>query len=175
MIQRFPAPTTRLTFREFTKDDLPFLFSMLSNPLVMRHYPQVLDEAGAHKWMDGILARYERDGHSFWHVSETATGTPVGQVGLLLQETDGLKEKEIGYMLHCDHWGKGYASEAARAVRDFAFSVLDLPFVVSYIRPENEPSQFVARAMGMTISRRFLFKDIPHDRWFLERSPTDKM
>lgn len=154
--------TPRLSLREMTWDDLDFLTTLLADERVMRHYPKPCTREEAKLWMGRILDRYAQHGHAFWLVSLRATGKPIGQVGLLLQHVDGVDEPEIGYMIHADHWRQGYASEAAAAVRDHAFTRLDKPRVISLIRPVNVPSQRVALKLGMKPERLTRWHDLDH-------------
>jgi len=145
--------TTRLRLREMVTDDLDFMAEMLGDPAVMHHYPHTLDRDGAQAWLDHQLKRYERDGHAFWLVEGRDDGEPKGQVGLLKQTLEDGDHPEVGYMIHHPFQQQGIATEAARAVRDHAFRELDRPYVVSFIRPENIPSQKVAWKLGMEPER----------------------
>ncbi|MGH7712452.1 MAG: GNAT family N-acetyltransferase [Gemmatimonadaceae bacterium] len=162
--------TERLTLRELTHDDLDFVASMLSDPEVMRYYPKALTRAESLGWIEKQRARYTMDGHGLWLVSLVGSGEPVGQVGLALQHVDDGHEPEIGWLLHRPYWGHGYASEAAIAVRDHAFVALGMPYVISLIRPENEPSRRVAQRVGMIVQRRAIFHGYEHDVWRLDRA-----
>ncbi|HEX3872301.1 MAG TPA: GNAT family N-acetyltransferase [Pirellulales bacterium] len=142
--------TSRLSLRQMTHDDLDFLATMLGDPEVMRHYPKCYSRDEARQWLDKQFGRYAREGHGFWLVIEKQTQAPVGQVGLLLQNVEGVDEREVGYMLHRPFWKQGFATEAARAVRDHAFANYECPRVISLVRPVNIPSQAVARRMGMS-------------------------
>src|SRR5207248_7263753 len=95
----------------------------------------------AQAWLDRQLWRYAQHGHGLWLVESRDSGEPVGQVGLALQEVDGVQEPEIGYMIHRPFWRHGFAAEAALGVRSHAFEVRGLERVISLIRPENEPSR----------------------------------
>jgi [ribosomal protein S5]-alanine N-acetyltransferase len=159
----------RLNFRAMTGDDLDFIAEMVCDPVVMRFYPQVLDRAGAADWLRRMIDRQLRDGHSFWHVSDRHTGEPVGQVGLVLQEVDGVEEAEIGYMLRRQCWRKGYAHEAAAAVRDYAFNVLGKERVISMVRPVNVPSQRVALSYGAKPEKLVAWRDFEHLVFALHR------
>lgn len=154
--------TPRLSLREMTWDDLDFLARLLADERVMRHYPKPCTREGAKLWMGRIIERYAQHGHAFWLVALRATGEPIGQVGLLLQHVDGVDEPEIGYMIHANHWRQGYASEAAAAVRDHAFTRLDKPRVISLIRPVNIPSQRVALKLGLKPERLTRWHDLDH-------------
>jgi [ribosomal protein S5]-alanine N-acetyltransferase len=162
--------TARLALREMTLDDLDFVATMLGDAEVMRFYPRSLDRDEARWWLERQLMRYGRDGHGLWLVEERETGAPVGQVGLLLQEVEGAALHEIGYLLHRPFWKRGFATEAARGVRDFAFGRLQLSSVISLIRPENTPSQAVAMRLGMRAQRRVTWGGTGHDVWVLEPS-----
>lgn len=72
------------------------------------------------------------------------SGALLGDCGITLQETSAGLEPEIGYHLWRDHWGKGYAVEAATACRNHALSALGLSRIVSIVRPDNVPSRRVA-------------------------------
>jgi len=109
--------------------------------------------------------RYERDGHGLWLALDRETDEPVGQVGLVTQELKGLPRPsypEIGYLLHRPYWHRGFATEAAIAVRDYAFRTRGYDRVISLIRAVNEPSQAVARRVGMSIIAETEFVGTPH-------------
>jgi RimJ/RimL family protein N-acetyltransferase len=154
--------TPRLALREMSLDDLDFVAAMLGDPEVMRFYPKVYSRDEARGWLVRQRERYARDGHGLWLVADRATGEPVGQVGLLTQLVDGVREPEIGYLIHRPFWRRGLASEAALGVRSWAFDVLGHPRVVSLIRPENLPSQGVARKLGMTAEKRTQVWELEH-------------
>jgi RimJ/RimL family protein N-acetyltransferase len=164
-----PPPTARLTFREIEAGDLDFVAAMLADPEVMRFYPHPYTRAEAAGWIGRQRERYARDGHALWLILDTSTGQPVGQVGLVLQDVDGRREPEVGYLIHRPFWRRGLAAEAARATRDHAFSVLDQPRVISLIRPENVPSQGVAAKLGMAVEKRIRHWGLDHDVWQVSR------
>ena len=139
--------------RRFTPDDLGDLVEMLSDPEVMSYYPKVMNEDEARGWLDKIFARYEKYGRSFFATLSKETGDFVGQVGLLDHGIPEVQETEIGYMLKGKHWGRGYASEAARGCRDYAFGTLGMEKLISIIDPRNDPSMRVARASGMGLEK----------------------
>lgn len=140
--------------RELVDADLDFVAAMLGDPEVMRYYPKPLTRAEAKGWLDRQRARYAADGHGLWLTLERETQRPVGQVGIVMQnvhELGATQTPEIGYLLDRSAWGRGYATEAALAVRAYAFETLAYPRVISLIRPENERSQAVARRLGMQV------------------------
>jgi RimJ/RimL family protein N-acetyltransferase len=154
--------TERLALREMAPGDLDFVAEMLAHPEVMRFYPKQYSREEAQAWIERQVQRYAEHGHGLWLVVERGSETPVGQVGLMMQEVEGSWEPEIGYLVHRPFWRRGYASEAARGVREYAFGVLERRKVISLIRPENVPSQGVARALGMAAQREVDFKGFRH-------------
>ena len=148
-MQRQILETPRLILREMSLDDLDFVAAMLADPEVMRYYPKCYSRGESQTWVERQIRRYERHGHGLWLVLEKATGRPVGQVGLLIQQIHGVEDKEVAYLIHRPFWRRGFATEAARACRDFAFDVLGRKRLFALIRPENAPSQGVAVKLGL--------------------------
>jgi len=142
--------TPRLTLREFSPDDVDALARVLSDPETMRFYPVQFDRAAVEEWIARNCRRYSKDGHGLWAMVLKANGELIGDCGLTVQEVDGANEIEIGYHVRRDQWGQGFATEAARACRDFGFASLPVERLVSIIRPENRPSRRVAEKIGMT-------------------------
>ncbi len=154
--------TTRLSFREMSLADLDFVAAMLADPEVMRFYPKRYSRAEAEAWIHRQMDRYARHRHGLWLVLDKSTGQPIGQVGLVLQFVDGVEEPEVGYLIHRPFWRQGLATEAAAATRDYAFDILAKPRVISLIRPENVPSQGVARKIGMQPEKRTVHAGLEH-------------
>ena len=154
--------TERLILRELAPTDLDFVAAMMGNGEVTRYYGRRFDRADAEVWLDQQLERYQVDGHGLWLVLDRQAGAPVGQVGLMLQEVEGQELPEIGWLLHRPYWGRGYATEAAAATRDAAFTRWHYGAVISLIRPENTSSQRVARRIGMQPGRLVHFEGFDH-------------
>lgn len=150
----YVVETERLRLRELVPDDIEFVAEMLGDGEVMRYYPKPLDRAGSTVWLERQRDRYSRDGHGLWLVEERETGTPVGQIGLAIQEVPEWRvpfSPEVGWLLHRSYWKRGYATEAATGVLEYAFKVREYREVISLIRPVNEPSQAVAHRVGMSV------------------------
>ena len=154
--------TQRLELRELTPSDLPFVAEMVGDAETMRYYPHTFMPTEARYWLQRQFDRYAKDGHGLWLVVERETGRRVGQVGLAMQNVDGGKEPEIGWLIHRKHWRRGFATEAGSAVRDHALRSMGLKRVISLIRPVNEPSQGVARKVGMVVERETDFHGYRH-------------
>ena len=160
---RWILETPRLKLREIEDSDIDFMAAMVGDPEVMRYYPMVYDRAGAQSWIDRARWRYAEQGTGFWLVIDRITNEPRGQVGVLQQEVEGVRESEVGYMIHRPYWRQGLAYEAAAACHDYLFHTLDQPRVIALVRPVNTPSQGVARKLGMTVEKRVMFRDYEHD------------
>ena len=99
------------------------------------------------------LGQWELRGTGQWALEEKASGAFVGRAGTHWPERDDWPGIEIGWALHPDHWGKGYATEAGAAAVEYAFAHHDVDALYSVILPENTASQAVARRLGFTLWR----------------------
>jgi RimJ/RimL family protein N-acetyltransferase len=154
--------TPRLILRKMRPDDVAPLEAVLSDALAMRFYPAPFDRAKVESWVANSIARDEERGFALWTSVLRETGEVIGDCGFMLQDIDGEKELEIGYHTRRDHWGRGLATEAARACRDHGFTRLCRERIISLIRPENTPSQRVALKNGMRIWKDVDFRGMPH-------------
>jgi RimJ/RimL family protein N-acetyltransferase len=143
--------TPRTFMREILGNDFEFLVRMMSDPDVMRFYPRPYSEKDVRDFINRMRTRYREDGCGLWMLLDRESGEPLGRVGLLRQAVNGADEFEIGYMVHRPYWRRGLASEAALAVREYAFTERRLPRAVSLIRPDNVASQGVAKKLGMQV------------------------
>lgn len=142
--------TQRLIIRRLGREDWKNLATILQDEDAMYAYEHAFSDDEVSAWLDRQLLRYEKDsGLGLLGVVRREDGQFVGQCGLTLQNVRGQAVPEIGYLLVRKHWHQGYATEAAMAVRDYAFSTLGLSEVWSIIRENNFASQAVARRLGM--------------------------
>jgi len=162
--------TQRLSLRAFDASDLPRLYAMFQDPLVMRYYPGLKDMDETRRWLEWVQEQYAQVGYGLWAVELRDGGEWVGQVGLIPQLVDDARETEIGYLLRSEHWHRGYATEAATACRDYGFDKLELTRLISLIRPENEPSIRVAQRVGMKPERIIRRKQFDHWIYSIDRA-----
>ena len=141
--------TENLLLREFTHEDFPALFEIFSDPETMRHYPKPFDENRTKDWIEWNLQNYEEYGFGLWAVVLRETDEFIGDCGLTIQNIDGESLPEIGYHIHKNHWRKGFGSEAASEVRDWAFMNTEYDCLYSYMKYTNIGSYSVAIAIGM--------------------------
>jgi RimJ/RimL family protein N-acetyltransferase len=154
--------TDRLELREFVPEDVHSLAAVLCDPETMCYYPAPFDRAAVAHWIDRNLQRYSKDGHGLWAMILKSSGELVGDCGLTRQVVDEGDEIEIGYHVRRNLWGKGYASEAARACRDYGFATLNVGRLISMVRPENLASRRVAEKTGMTVWKELKWAGFLH-------------
>ena len=169
-MSRVIVGTTRLILREMVPQDIDFIAEMMAHPEVNFFYERRFTREESEIWLDRQFERYRRDGCGLWLVVNRASGDPIGQVGLAIQDVEGQRLPEIGWLLHRPYWGYGYATEAGAAVRDMAFTEWDHDFLISLIRPVNVASQRVARRLGMTDRRRVQFHGMEHCVFEIDKS-----
>lgn len=159
---RIVLETPRLLLRTLVEEDLDAVAGMLGHPEVMRYWGRVFSREEAAEWIDRQLRGYKEHGHAYWLAVERASGATIGQAGVLTIAIERAPEPSLGYILHPSYWGRGYATEAAAACRDYVQEVLGQPRVTALIRPENEPSQRVARRIGMAPEGRATYGGFDH-------------
>ena len=158
--------TQRLLLREITQDDFLPLCEILQDEEVMYAYEGAFSKEEVQGWLDKQLARYKEDGFGLWAVCLKETGIMIGQCGLTMQEYEGGRVLEVGYLFQKKYWHHGYATEAASACKAYAFDRLHVQEVYSIIRDSNLASQKVARRNGMSCIGQFVKHyrgvDMPH-------------
>ena len=147
--------TERLFLREMTMDDFDSLYAVLADPEIMQHYPYSFDEERVRSWIERNMKRYTDDGFGLWAVCLKDTGEMIGDCGLTLQNIDGQMLPEIGYHIRKDQQRKGYAKEAAAAVRDWAFGNTEYPALYSYCKYTNVGSFKTAESIGMHFEKEY--------------------
>jgi len=158
--------TERLVFRHTSMDDLSWWMEYINSAEAIRFMPLTVgSEASCREFIQRSMDRRVTDGSGLNAIIEQATGKPVGMVGLLTQVVDGVDELEIGYHLLPSAWGKGYATEAAIACKEFARQHKLVPSVISLIDHENFASQAVAKRNGMAFERDTVHRGTPAMVW----------
>ena len=140
--------TERLILREMTEHDFDALYSVLADADIMRHYPYAFDEEKVRSWIARNMERYRTFGFGLWAVCLRETGEMIGDCGLTMQLINGQIKPEIGYHIRADKQLKGYAKEAAIAVRDWTFNNTPFNIIYSYMKYTNEASVQTAISYG---------------------------
>ena len=147
--------TERLVLRPMVAEDVDALLEIFGDPAVMAAFREPpLDREQVGRWLERNLEHQREHGFGLFAVCLREDGRLMGDCGLELIEVAGEQVAELGYDFRSDHWNRGYATEAAAAVRDFAFDTLRLPRLVSLIQPGNPASEQVARKTGFKQVRR---------------------
>ena len=141
--------TRRLIGRQLTRQDLPELTEILSDPEVMKYSVRgVCDENATREFIDWCLECYASHGMGPWALVEKDSTDLVGFCGVGPEMVDGIEEANLGYRLARRYWNQGLASEAAKGVLDYAFGRRQLSTVVVIIEPEHVASLRVAENAG---------------------------
>lgn len=147
--------TERLYLREMTEDDFPALYAVLGDSDIMQHYPYTFDESRVWGWILNNIERYQIFGFGLWAVVLKETDEMIGDCGLTMQNIHGMIKPEIGYHIAKAHQRQGYAKDAARAVRDWAFRNTPFNVLYSYMKTSNLASAATARSNGMSFVGEF--------------------
>lgn len=156
----------RLDLKKITKEDFEQLCAILQDAEIMYAWEHTFDYDEVWEWIEKNLIRYANEGFSYFAAIEKNTHEFIGVIGPLIEEIHGVKYIGIGYILNKRYWGKGYASEGAKACMDYAFDCLNADKVIAQIRPNNLSSRKVAENVGMKIEseyiKRYRNADMPH-------------
>ena len=154
--------TERLVLRPLSLDDLDVIAGWVADPETMRYIGTggARTREQARNTLDWMIETLEQQGFGHLAAERKDDGVLVGRSGLnvwnptnwtitRLDEAQGPVEIETAYLFERQHWGHGYATEAASAIRDWAFANLDLERLIALIYPENVRSIRVAEKLGM--------------------------
>lgn len=157
--------TKRLILRQLMTSDHQALDTLFGDQEVMESSDDgVLNTAEVGIWLKGHIEEYEEDsGIEILAIEKKPTSEVIGYCGLTrIPDIDGSAEIEVGYRLIRKFWGFGYATEAASAIRDYAFSILKLPRLVALIEPVNTRSIGVAKKLGMYYEKDVMMEGYTH-------------
>lgn len=165
--------TERLYLREMNQGDFCSLCEILQDERTMYAYEGAFSDQEVQEWLDRQISRYEKWNFGLWAVILKETDKMIGQCGLTMQPWKGSEVLEIGYLFNRLYWHRGYATEAARACKKYAFETLGAGEVCSIIRDTNLASQNVAVRNGMikadSSTKHYKGVDMPHDRYVARR------
>ena len=142
--------TTRLSLRQLTNDDALFILELLNEPSFIQNIGdrnvRTIEDARAYI-LNGPVTSYEKNGFGLYLIVLKETNECIGMCGLI--KRDRLEDVDIGYALLPKFWSKGYAVEAARAVKEYAKDVIGLKRLVAIVDPANEGSIRVLEKIGL--------------------------
>ena len=167
MIREAPRiETERLVLRPWRKDDRPHYFKILQEPAVFRHFgPKPMGMEECWRRLMAAVGGWQLNGFGGWAVERSSDGRLLGMTALFtawrdLQPEFG-EEPEMGWIFATEAHGQGLASEACRAVLDWAEATLDPTPVWAIIAPANEPSLRLARKLGFEPVNDTLYQGDP--------------
>jgi ribosomal-protein-alanine N-acetyltransferase len=150
-------------FKPYTNDDFPFFASLWADKEVVQFIGKGMTrttEEAQKSFHDWLLPGY-KEGRGLFLVTLKETGQPIGHAGIVTQTIDGKKEYELGYWLTKDHWGQGYATEAATFFQQYAINTLGIHRLICLIQERNKKSINVAEKVGMKFEKITNFNAIP--------------
>lgn len=156
--------TERLILRHFHAFDGEAMDRVFGDAEVMRFGPGVRTQQWVRDWLRGCSEDYyQKLGFGPWAVVEKNRRAVIGYCGLFhFPAVAGRPEVEIGYRLARPFWGRGYATEAVAAVRDYGFGVLCFERLIALIDPQNVASIRVAEKAGMRYERGVMLEGYTH-------------
>lgn len=165
--------TKRLYLREINPSDFNSLCRILQDEKAMYAYEGAFSDQEVQEWLDRQIYRYQKWNFGLWAAVLKETDKMIGQCGLTMQQWKDQEVLEIGYLFERSHWHQGYATEAAKACKQYAFEKLNASEVCSIIRDSNTASQNVAMRNGMVMKDQWIkhYKgvDMPHYRYVVYR------
>jgi RimJ/RimL family protein N-acetyltransferase len=161
--------TPRLKLREFRKSDLDAYAALNADPDVQRYIGgEVWDRGRSWRHLAFLMGHWDLAGVGTWAVEDRATGELAGKIGFSCPA--GWPGFELAWMLACRYWGRGYATEGARAALAFAFAKSGQEHVISLIRPINQASIRVAERLGERLEGMSVVAGVEYLTYGIDRS-----
>jgi RimJ/RimL family protein N-acetyltransferase len=141
----------RVVLRPWREADRAPFAAMNADPRVMEFFVARLDRAGSDAMVDRIRAHFDLHGFGLWAVEVPGIAPFIGFTGLAVPrfEAPFVPCVEIGWRLAAEHWGCGYAAEAARLALDHGFGTVGLPEILAFTAVANRRSRAVMERLGM--------------------------
>mgnify|MGYP001330990642 CR=1 FL=1 len=152
----YPVQLTgeHVALREFTASDLDQVYTLVSDDRVTRWLSfDSRSREQAQEMLSGILERAQAEPRLEYYLAVTPR-TSDQVVGFARLGLGGVRAAKLGYAIHADHWGRGYATDAARTLVGFGFTTLDLHRISAAIGPDNTRSIAVVKRLGFQYEGR---------------------
>lgn len=163
----------RLILRPFDANDIPVFAKMSADERVMKYVASgTQDFAEVSETISYFLSHLKRYGYGVMAIHDKASKDLVGYCGFNHHNIDGKEYVELGYRIIPEFWGKGYATEAAGKMLDYAFNDLKLPELISIIHPEHMASIKVATKIGMKTLKRTKYQGLIVDIYYIKNPNT---
>jgi 3-dehydroquinate dehydratase/shikimate dehydrogenase len=162
--------TQRLILRPWTDEDFEPFARLNADPRVMQYYPNILTRIESDHTAQIIKKMIEDEGWGRWAVSLHGSNEFIGTIGLYRLDTETFPTSfspavAIGWRICVEHWGKGYATEGAKAALEYGFSKLQLEEIVATCAVENASSRNVMEKIGMKYDPKndFYLPNVPKE------------
>jgi ribosomal-protein-alanine N-acetyltransferase len=153
--------TGRVTANPLRAEDLKELCLMHQDIEVMRYMGGARNEEESKRWLSDNLDHWNIHGFGCWMLTHRADGGFVGRSGLRRAQLDSGDEVELGYALVTQYWGKGLATEMAKAIVEIGFERLELESLIALVDAPNLASRKVAEKLGFHFERNTIWKSLP--------------
>ena len=161
--------TPRLYLRLMEISDLDDLLKIFGDDKVMASFnSEPFNRDQMEGWLRRNLEHQDRHGYGLFSVILKSERILIGDCGLEHMEVEGEQVTELGYDFRSDYWNQGFATEAATAVRDFAFNELGLSRLISLIRVGNAASRRVSEKIGMKLNAEFTTNGIQYLKYGID-------
>lgn len=141
----------QVTLREFRDADADGIFSIVGDDRVTRWLSfDSRSREEAQRMLSGVIERAQLAERTEYYLAVTQSTSPNRLVGFARLALSGVRAGKLGYAIHADHWGCGYATDAVRALINFGFDQLGLHRLSAAIGPENHASIAVVQKLGFT-------------------------
>ncbi len=156
--------TPRLLLRQWHINDIPVYCALNLDPVVMEFFPSVTGETASREHAEKIQKMISQKGYGLFAVERKDSGSFIGFTGLSHPSFKApfTPCTEIGWRLAKEHWGNGFATEAAKAVLQFAFNKLNFTEILSFTATLNKRSENIMQKTGMQKKENFLHPSLPN-------------
>jgi RimJ/RimL family protein N-acetyltransferase len=160
--------TERFFLRELIEEDVDGFYELDSDPEVHRYLGNspVSDKQKLLEIIKYVQQQYIENGIGRWAIIDKQANEFIGWCGLKLVK-DNINNQsnyyDLGYRLIRKHWGKGIATETAKASIDYGFNVLQLKEIIAAIHCDNDASNYVVKKLGFELIETFEFEDEMHN------------
>lgn len=156
----------RLVYRKIKESDFDTILNIMNDKGVQNVWEHYFIDEDVHEWISRRLKGYLENGIDYLLAINKETNEVVGQIGLLKENINNKTNWGLGYILKSEYYGRGYATEGARAMIGYAFNTLNAPRVICSIRSMNKSSIKVAKRLGMeeigAYIKVYKGKEMPH-------------